>query len=96
MLSEKQTTRKLSSTEMKSAANLEMMPQEEDSGEQHVCDFCGIDLSASGLSCSDRRKYCSQSCQSKASQRRIKARMAAPPTKRYSATLKFSDPLYFN
>ena len=96
MLSEKQTVRKLSSAEMKSVANVEMKPQEEDSSEQHVCDFCGVDLSASGVSCPDRRKYCSLSCQSKASRRRDSAELAAQPTKRYSATLKFSNPLYFN
>ena len=50
----------------------------------------------STLGGSERRKYCSKSCQSRASQGRIKARLAAPPSKRYAARLKFSSPLYFN
>jgi hypothetical protein len=68
----------------------------DDYAEQRRCDFCGADLSSRGLVGSERRKYCSKSCQSRASQGRIKARLAARPSKRYATRLKFSDPLYFN
>lgn len=66
--------------------------------EEQRCDFCGRPFTAekSTLAGSERRKYCSKSCQSRASQGRIKARLAAPPSKRYAARLKFSNPLYFN
>ncbi len=69
-----------------------------DDAEEQRCDFCGKAFSTiqSSLGGSDRRKYCSKSCQSRASQGRIKARLAAPPSKRYAARLKFSNPLYFN
>jgi hypothetical protein len=63
--------------------------------EDQRCDFCGREL-AIATSIPERRKYCSKSCQSRASQGRIKARLAAPPSKRYAAKLKFSNPLYFN
>lgn len=61
------------------------------------CDFCGSVIPAgTGTLNSDRKKYCSKTCQSRASRGRIKARLAAPTSKRYAARLKFSDPLYFN
>ena len=96
MLSEEQTIRKHSSVQLKSEVKVKIKSRGEDSGEQQCCDFCGVELSAVGLGGVERRKYCSKSCQSRASQRRIKARLAMPPSKRYAATLKFSDPLYFN
>lgn len=61
-----------------------------------VCDFCGEKLPAIGRGVKDRRRYCSKVCQGRASQGRAKVRLAAPRSKRYSTTLKFSDPLYFN
>ena len=66
--------------------------------DEQRCDFCGrpFSVAQSTLGGSERRKYCSKSCQSRASQGRIKARLAAPPSKRYAARLKFSNPLYFN
>lgn len=69
-----------------------------DSEDEQRCDFCGkpFSVAQSTLGGAERRKYCSKSCQSRASQGRIKARLAAPPSKRYAARLKFSSPLYFN
>lgn len=69
-------------------------PEKEDPDAPPRCDFCGELLTSP--SAKERRKYCSRSCQSRASQGRIKARMAMPHSKRYTRTLKFSDPLYFN
>lgn len=71
---------------------------DEDLKKELVCDFCGrpFSIANSTLAGAERRKYCSRSCQSRACQGRIKARLAAPPSKRYAARLKFSDPLYFN
>ena len=61
------------------------------------CDFCGSVIPAdSGALNSERKKYCSKTCQSRASRGRIKARLARPTSKRYAARLKFSDPLYFS
>jgi len=94
MLLEEQTARTLSSAELESEVKLE--PKKEESDEPQRCDFCGAELLTGSLGASERRKYCSKSCQSRASQGRIKARLAAPPSKRYAARLKFSDPLYFN
>jgi hypothetical protein len=71
-------------------------PQSEEANERQCCDYCGGLLPAVGAARSERRKYCSKSCQSRASQGRIKARMQTPPSKRYAARLKFSNPLYFN
>ncbi|MDG6905113.1 MAG: hypothetical protein JRN20_04930 [Nitrososphaerota archaeon] len=70
----------------------------EDLKKELVCDFCGrpFFIANSALAGAERRKYCSRSCQSRACQGRIKARLATPPSKRYAARLKFSDPLYFN
>ena len=93
MLLEEQPARTLSSVELESEVKFE--PQK-DGDERQRCDFCGADLLVGGLGASERRKYCSKSRQSRASQGRIKARLAAPPSKRYAARLKFSDPLYFN
>jgi hypothetical protein len=68
----------------------------EDSNEPQCCDFCGQELSFLDVKRSERRKYCSKSCQSRASQGRVRARMAMTPSKRYAARLKYSSPLYFN
>jgi hypothetical protein len=70
--------------------------KKEEVEELQRCDYCGRDLTGEMVGNAERRKYCSKSCQSRASQGRIKARMAAPPSKRYAARLKFSSPLYFN
>lgn len=74
------------------------VPRKVDSEDEQRCDFCGkpFSVAQSTLGGAERRKYCSKSCQSRASQGRIKARLAAPPSKRYAARLKFSNPLYFN
>ncbi|MDG6905122.1 MAG: hypothetical protein JRN20_04975 [Nitrososphaerota archaeon] len=94
MLSEEQTIGKVPTAESESIAGSKKSPRE--SEELRLCDYCGADLSVLGLGLSDRRKYCSKNCQSRASQGRIRARLDAPLSKRYAARLKFSDPLYFN
>lgn len=94
MLSEEQTIGEVPTVQSESIAKRKRSPKEAE--EIRVCDYCGGDLSALGLGLSDRRKYCSKNCQSRASQGRIRARLDAPMSKRYAARLKFSDPLYFN
>jgi len=100
MLSEEQSTRPLSSIDEESEdidpATAES--QKTDAEDEQRCDFCGraFSVAQSSFRGSERRKYCSKSCQSRASQGRIKARLAEPPSKRYAARLKFSSPLYFN
>ena len=74
--------------------SMELKSRRED--ELSRCDFCGGELPTDGPRGAERRKYCSKSCQNRASQGRIRARLAAPPSKRYTARLKFSSPLYFN
>ncbi|MGA2874505.1 MAG: hypothetical protein ABSE82_03095 [Nitrososphaerales archaeon] len=70
--------------------------QEENAIEEPTCAFCGQMMLPAKTGASERRKYCSKSCQSRASQGRINARLAAPPSKRYAARLKFSSELYFD
>lgn len=61
------------------------------------CDYCGTVIpSGIGTLNYERKKYCSKTCQSRASRGRIRARLAAPKSKRYTARLKYTDPLYFN
>jgi hypothetical protein len=64
------------------------------------CEFCGRDMREMMRSHSSfgarKRKYCSSTCLIRAVQRKKKARLAEPPTKRQAARLRFSNPLYFN
>ena len=62
------------------------------------CDFCGAEFDGLELSTTRkvRGKFCSQICQRRASRRRIAARLGLPPSKRFSKTLRYSNPLYFN
>ena len=100
MLSEEQSTRTLSpiEEEIEDIDNENVKSQRANADEEQRCDFCGrvFSVTQSSFRGSERRKYCSKSCQSRASQGRIKARLAEPPSKRYAARLKFSSPLYFN
>ena len=98
MLSEEETARSQYDTEQSDMPKIEIKSQKEQLDEEQRCDFCGRVFSETkaSLGSSERRKYCSKSCQSRASQGRIKARLAAPPSKRYAARLKYSNPLYFN
>jgi hypothetical protein len=66
--------------------------------QEEVCDFCGVPFANLDLSTSRRQrgKFCSQTCQRRAARRRMTARLAMPPSKRASKSLRFSDPLYFN
>ena len=100
MLSEEQSARNLSAMEeeIDDIDTEAAKPQKTDADDEQRCDFCGRAFSVmqSSFRGSERRKYCSKSCQSRASQGRIKARLAEPPSKRYAARLKFSSPLYFN
>ena len=100
MLSEEQSADILSPIEEESESNDngKVKSQNSDADDQQRCDFCGraFSVTQSSFRGSERRKYCSKSCQSRASQGRIKARLAEPPSKRYAARLKFSSPLYFN
>jgi len=64
--------------------------------ERQCCDFCGRKLAVEGTALSERRRYCSRSCQSRASRGRVQARMQVPFSKRYATKLKFSCQLYFN
>jgi hypothetical protein len=84
--------------ETNKSTELKVNRQKAEMEDEQRCDFCGraFSIAQSTLGGSERRKYCSKSCQSRASQGRIKARLAAPPSKRYAARLKFSSPLYFN
>ncbi|MGA2875254.1 MAG: hypothetical protein ABSE82_06915 [Nitrososphaerales archaeon] len=100
MLSQEQSAHDLSSSEAETQVirKVRVSARKAATVEQQRCDFCGraFSVDQSTLGGSERRKYCSKSCQSRASQGRIKARLAAPPSKRYAARLKFSSPLYFN
>lgn len=97
MLSAEQTTSK-GSRVAKEKAPAKVITEKEEVVKEQFCEFCGQPFTdvKSNLAGSERRKYCSRSCQSRACQGRIKARLAQPPSKRYAARLKFSDPLYFN
>ena len=70
--------------------------QNDETIEEHNCEFCGGVIPPTKPGALERRKYCSKSCQSRASQGRVSARLAAPPSKRYAARLKFSSELYFD
>ncbi len=96
MLSEEQST--LDVTSVNEESEVKARSQKAGSEDEQRCDFCGraFTVTQATVGVSERRKYCSKSCQSRASQGRIKARLAAPPSKRYAARLKFSSPLYFN
>jgi hypothetical protein len=98
MLSEEEMTRSQFDAEQSDMPEMKSKPQKEQAEEEQRCDFCGklFSETKASLGGSERRKYCSKSCQSRASQGRIKARLAAPPSKRYAARLKYSNPLYFN
>lgn len=63
--------------------------------EEMRCDFCGKTF-ATNESTAERRKYCSESCRSRANRGRVTVRLANPPSKRYAARLRFTNPLYFN
>ncbi|MHB2035168.1 MAG: hypothetical protein ACYCPW_00290 [Nitrososphaerales archaeon] len=70
----------------------------EESSESICCEFCGAEFDSLEISTTrkERGKFCSQVCQRRASRKRIAARLALPNSKRFSKTLRYSSPLYFN
>ena len=71
------------------------MPKQQKNEEPETCEFCRVILE-NPVVAGKKKRFCSESCRNRASQGWRTVRLEMPMSKRYSARLRFTSPLYFD